>query len=41
MTAEEIRASIDRKVEELKRRVMAAKAQRDAAAILPKPQDPA
>lgn len=43
--AEEIRAAIDRKVEELRRRVMEAKAQRDAAAlagaILPKPQDPA
>ncbi|MEI6641160.1 MAG: hypothetical protein WCL10_03935 [Novosphingobium sp.] len=45
VSAEEIRASIDRKVEELKRRVMDAKAQRDTAAeamaILPKPQDPA
>ncbi|MBY0391845.1 MAG: hypothetical protein K2Q27_01120 [Novosphingobium sp.] len=43
--AEEIRAAIDRKVDELRRRVMEAKAQRDAAtmavAILPKPQDPA
>jgi len=44
-SAEEIRAAIDRKVEELRRRVMDAKAQRDAAAlaaaILPKPQAPA
>ncbi len=46
-SAEEIRAAIDRKVEELRRRVMEAKAQREAAAlagavaILPKPQDPA
>ena len=42
VSAEEIRASIDRKVEELRRRVMDAKAQREAAAlagaILPKPQ---
>jgi len=42
---EDIRAAIDRKVDELRRRVMEAKAQRDAAAlanaILPKPQDPA
>lgn len=45
VSAEEIRASIDRKVEELRRRVMDAKAQREAAAlaaaILPKPQTPA
>jgi hypothetical protein len=44
-SAEEIRAAIDRKVDELRRRVMEAKAQREAAAlaagILPKPQDPA
>lgn len=42
VSAEEIRASIDRKVEELRRRVMDAKAQREAAAlagaILPKPK---
>lgn len=42
VSAEEIRASIDRKVEELRRRVMDAKAQREAAALagalLPKPQ---
>jgi hypothetical protein len=41
-SAEEIRAAIDRKVEELRRRVMDAKAQREAAALaaaLPKPQD--
>lgn len=41
-SAEEIRAAIDRKVEELRRRVMDAKAQREAAvlgaAILPKPK---
>lgn len=41
-TAEEIRAAIDRKVEELRQRVMDAKAQREAAALgvalLPKPQ---
>lgn len=41
VSAEEIRASIDRKVEELRKRVMDAKAQREAAAlavaILPKP----
>lgn len=44
-SAEDVRAAIDRKVEELRRRVMEAKAQREAAslaaAILPKPQDPA
>jgi len=44
-SAEEIRAAIDRKVEELRRRVMEARAQREVAAqvvaILPKPQDPA
>lgn len=39
VSAEEIRAAIDRKVDELRRRVMDAKAQREAAAILPKPQD--
>lgn len=43
VSAEEIRAAIDRKVDELRRRVMEAKAQRDAAAlataILPKTQD--
>lgn len=43
VSAEDIRASIDRKVEELRRRVMDAKAERDAAAlakaILPKPQE--
>ena len=43
-SAEEIRAAIDRKVEELRRRVMDAKAQREAAALgallLPKPQNP-
>lgn len=42
VSAEEIRAAIDRKVDELRRRVMDAKAQRDAAALagalLPKPQ---
>lgn len=42
-SAEEIRAAIDRKVEELRRRVMDAKAQREAAALaatlLPKSQD--
>ncbi len=42
-SAEEIRAAIDRKVEELRRRVMDAKVQREAAALatvlLPKPQD--
>lgn len=42
-SAEDVRAAIDRKVEELRRRVMEAKAQREAAslaaAILPKPQD--
>lgn len=42
VSAEEIRAAIDRKVDELRRRVMAAKAQRDAAALVhaipPKPQ---
>ena len=38
VTAEDIRASIDRKVEELRQRVMAAKAARDAAApALPVP----
>ncbi len=45
VSADEIRASIDRKVEELRRRVMDAKAQREeaalAAAILPKQQAPA
>jgi len=45
VSAEEIRAAIDRKVEELRQRVMDAKAQREAAAlatgILPKPRDPA
>ena len=45
VSAEEIRASIDRKVEELRRRVMDAKAQREAAviaaAVLPKPQSEA
>ena len=44
-SAEEIRAAIDRKVDELRRRVMEAKAQREAdalaVAILPTPQDPA
>lgn len=44
-TAEEIRAAIDRKVDELRQRVMQAKAQREAAvlasAILPKPLGPA
>ena len=35
VSAEEIRASIDRKVEELRQRVMAAKALREATAILP------
>lgn len=44
VSADEIRASIDRKVEELRRRVMEAKAQREAAAlaaaILPKQQAP-
>ncbi|WP_421850375.1 hypothetical protein [Novosphingobium sp.] len=44
-TAEEIRAAIDRKVDELRRRVTEAKAQHEAstraAAILPKPQEPA
>jgi hypothetical protein len=44
-TAEEIRAAIDRKVEELRRRVMDAKAVREAGAMgvtgLPKPQEPA
>ncbi|GEN99706.1 hypothetical protein NSE01_15390 [Novosphingobium sediminis] len=42
VSSAEIRAAIDRKVDELRRRVMDAKAQRDAAAlsgaILPKPQ---
>jgi hypothetical protein len=42
VSAEEIRASIDRKVEELRRRVMDAKAQREAAAlagaVVPKPR---
>lgn len=42
-SAEEIRAAIDRKIEELRCRVMAAKAQRDAtvpgAVLPPKPQD--
>ncbi|KUR73632.1 hypothetical protein AQZ52_01290 [Novosphingobium fuchskuhlense] len=45
VSAEEIRAAIDRKVDELRKRVMDAKAQREAAAlapaILPKPRDPA
>jgi hypothetical protein len=44
-TAGEIRAAIDRKVEELRQRVMDAKAQREAAVLgvasLPKPQGPA
>lgn len=35
VSAEEIRASIDRKVEELRQRVMAAKARREAIGILP------
>lgn len=45
VSAEEIRAAIDRKVEELRQRVMDAKAQREAAAlaaaIQPKPRAPA
>jgi len=45
VSAEEIRAAIDRKVEELRHRVMHAKALRDAVAptvtSLPQPQDPA
>lgn len=45
VSAEDIRAAIDRKVDELRHRVMEAKAQREAAApanaILPKPQDAA
>ncbi len=44
-TADQIRAAIDRKVEELRQRVMDAKALREAGALaagtLPKPQDPA
>ncbi|WP_298190198.1 hypothetical protein [Novosphingobium sp.] len=44
-SAEEIRAAIDRKVEELRQRVMDAKARREAGtpgtASLPKPLDPA